>query len=323
MNKPLNKALATAVSVAIMSLTATFATTAFAASDCLTSALLSNTSPRIDYNPFNVSPQTSSAFTLTVSRIATPSGAPRVTSVDIQFVDTNSSEGNAGIGNTGLNGVEILGGGAQLLRGGVSNFLTGNSLSIGFSGAASNATSSSIRLRIPGSNDAQAGSFSEPIDLAYRCNLSDGTSSTWTRTGAATMVADVAFLVRAVAVGGGTSARLFLNSATLEATGALAVRSTGPFSVSATSQNDFKLRANGVGRNARPDQEIDYDFAVDGKLLSVPGSKRTCPRSGIGGLSLRIQSRIPGSTEALRSGQYSDIVTVTVTPETFSAPACL
>jgi hypothetical protein len=295
---------------------------ASAAVDCLSTASLSNGAPSVAYDPFSWGGQNSSVFTLTVSRIATVSGAPSVSSVDAQFIDTNSSEGNASIGTSGLSGVDIFGGGAALLRGLTHNFASAGSMNIDFSGAALNATSGPLRLRIPGGNDAHAGSYSEAIDLAYRCNLSNGTSSVWIRSGVATMNANVAFLVRAVAVGGGTSADLFLNPNTLEATGALAVRSTGPFAVTASSANGFKLRANGAGRGVGSDQEIAYSFLVDGESLNLAGSQRICPRSGIGGASLSVKSRVTELTGALRSGQYSDTITVTVTPEGFSPATC-
>lgn len=322
MNKPLRKASLHAVAGVCAALLLSTGTAALAATDCLTSVSFSNASPRVDYDPFNVSPQTSPTFSLTVSRVSRGQSAPRVTSVDIQFVDLDSNEGNASIGSVGLNNVEIVGGGAQLLRGSTPNFSAGKFLTIDFTGTASNATSSLMRLRIPGSNDAHAGVYRESVDLAYRCNLTDGTTSTWTRSGALTLVGDVANLVRAVAVGGGTSASLFLNPSTLQATGALAVRSTGAYSVSATSENNFKLRANGAGRNPPPDQEIDYEFLVDGEMLNAPNAERRCPRSGIGGTNLTVQSRIRGSVAALRSGQYSDVVTITVTPESFSPVVC-
>jgi hypothetical protein len=299
----------------------TFGHGAYAA-DCLVGVSVSKSSAIIAYNPFVSGEQSSEPFQVTFER--RPSNSVlRVSSVDFQFIDTDSPSGAARIGQSDLTGVGITGGSTQILGGGTSDFSASRPfLNVDFSGNSPSATSSNMRLRIPGGRDTPAGYEAEQVSLAYRCNFSDGTKAEGTRNSALTIGANVQFLVRATTVGGSDSTTLNFDPVNQQVIGGLAVRSTGPFSVSAVSQNQFVLRPNGnQGASPLPsDQIFPYNFHIAGKLMNASGAKKLCPRTGTAGQILRVRAR--GSVDALvgqlRSGGYSDVLTVTISPETAS-----
>jgi len=102
------------------------------------------------------------------------------------------------------------------------------------------------------------------------------------------------------------------------ATNSLRVRSSGPYEVRVTSQNNFRLAIPG-GNLADPAQTIAYRVSFLGREISAtaPFGTRTCAAAGVTGAAgvLPLRARLAeGGSRKLPSPNYADRITVTFTP---------
>ena len=285
-----------------------------AAASCLENVNLSGPPADVDYNPFQAAMEMSSPFTLVAERRRAGQNQPRVVSVDLQFLPEGSPYAGSGI-----NTYDLASGGVSVLSPTGMPFGGGSWVTIDFN---NNQPTSSmpIRLVVPARQDAVAGFHEGRFGLAWRCTLSNGQSEEGQSADFLRTTIDVANRVRAVAVGGGTAGTLMVNPATQEATGGLAIRSTGPFTIAASSPTGFEMRLNNAGGASVPDdQRARYRLKVAGTVLSQPGASLSCARTGLAGANLNVRTELRDDPKALRAGNYMDVVTVEVTPQAFAS----
>jgi hypothetical protein len=286
---------------------------------CHVTASFSSPAPEVDYNPFRPATQRSNTFSLSLTVPAPLAGQPRVRSIDYQFLDTNSSA-RPQMGTVGAL-VDLVRGSRNLLRASTSgdfsdpdsfnSLIIPNNVLVG--------TSVVGVLAVDGRQDLAAGRQTENFDLAYRCNFSDGTTGDGLLPAALLSAVETQYLVRATVVGGGSTKTLTIDPLTRATSGGMAIRSTGPYSLSIDSDNALKMLPVGTTAGAflPVDQVIPYEVRIDGQPITLSSPPKMCARSGLAGAVVRLNTRLGNGvdTGAIRAGNYSDILTVTITPE--------
>jgi hypothetical protein len=286
---------------------------------CDVTASFSSPSPEVDYDPFRPATQRSNQFSLSLTVPAPQAGQPRVRTIDYQFLDTNSSA-QPQIGSVGAL-VDIVRGPRNLLRastvGDFSDPDTYNTLTL--PNNVFNGSSVVGVLAVDGRQDLAAGRQSENFDLAYRCNFSDGTTGDGVIPAALLSAVDTQYLVRATVVGGGSAKTLTIDPLTRGTSGGMAIRSTGPYSFTIESDNALKMLPVGtVAGSVLPlDQVIPYQVRIDNQPVTLTSLPKLCARSGLAGAVVRLSTSLGSgvNTNIIRAGDYSDILTVTITPE--------
>jgi hypothetical protein len=109
----------------------------------------------------------------------------------------------------------------------------------------------------------------------------------------------------------------------------MAIRSTGNFSLAVASANGLSLIPSGTtaGTILPDDQKIPYQVRIDGQIVETNSAPKLCRRSGLSGSVVRLSTSVSQGVnlDVVRAGTYSDVLTVTVTPEInggASAPNC-
>jgi hypothetical protein len=289
------------------------------ASACISSAVFAANGAEVLYDPFRVNAQRSGQFGVTFTLSAPGSGQPRVASIDYQLLDIDSVT-QPQLGTNGAQ-VEILRQNKSVLLAkpapdfaDQSNFNTVNVPN------ASLVVSSIVgQLSVEGRQDIPAGLQSEAFDLAYRCNFSDGSTTVGIRPAGLLASVNTQFLVRATVVGGGTSRTLEIDPAVRATSGAMAIRSTGPYNLAIASENGMRMVPNNGGNGASipSNQIIPYKVRIDGEDIDQNSSPKVCGRSGLNGAVVRVATRVANGVNLseIRAGTYSDVLTVTVTPD--------
>ncbi|MEK6638841.1 MAG: hypothetical protein AABY88_12250 [Pseudomonadota bacterium] len=105
------------------------------------------------------------------------------------------------------------------------------------------------------------------------------------------------------------------------------VRSSGPYSLMLTSQNGYKLTFSG-GNLAEPLQTLNYSARFAGQTRSAASptfATVTCLRAGVPAAEADIlplqATLLEGGQGKMAAANYSDILTITVTPLVTSAPS--
>jgi hypothetical protein len=286
---------------------------------CPVTASYTSPVPIIDYDPFAANLQKSGPFSISITTPTPVPGQPRVRSVDYQFLDTDSQT-QARVGNAGAVVELVRAGRSVLLARSVPDFSDPNTYhSINVPNGSNVGTGPVGALVGEARQDLVAGDQSERFDLAYRCNFSDGTSVEGTLPASLLATVSTQFLVRATIVGGGTSRTLDIDPDTRTADGGMAIRSTGPYSLEITSDNDLTLLPAGMSNpaTAPEDQKLPYDVRIGGDLMTPLSPPKLCARSGLSGAIVRVNTRLAATADParVRAGTYRDVITVTVTPE--------
>lgn len=289
------------------------------AAGCAVTASITSTPLSIDYDPFVAATQRSPAFSITLTPPTAMAGQPRVRSIDYQFLDTDSST-QPQIGAQGAL-VEITRAGRSILhaRGNADFTDPAGYNSVNIPNGSSSGTGPVGVMIADGRQDLAAGVQSENFDLGYRCNFSDGSTADGVLPAALAASVSTQFLVRATVVGGGSSKTLTIEPGTRSASGGMSVRSTGPFSISLASINNLTLRPEGALPTAvlPANQTLPYVVRVGGDVMAPTSPAKQCARSGLGGSVIRVNTRLANGVDVneVRAGTYSDVLTVTVTPE--------
>jgi hypothetical protein len=299
------------------------------AAGCAVTASFTAPTPQIEYDPFHPAPQRSNAFSIALTAPPIVPGQPRVRSIDYQFLDVNSSA-QPQIGENGAL-VEIVRSGRSILlartAADYSNPDAFNSVTVP---NGTNVGTGLVGFMVADSRqDLTAGQENERFDLAYRCNLADGTTSEGVVPAALLASVSTRYLVRATVVGGGSSRTLNIDPVSRVATGGMAIRSTGNFSLAVASANGLSLIPSGTtaGTILPDDQKIPYQVRIDGQIVETNSAPKLCRRSGLSGSVVRLSTSVSQGVnlDVVRAGTYSDVLTVTVTPEInggASAPNC-
>lgn len=286
-----------------------------AAASCV-SVTQNGQAPTVTYDPFDEVTVLSTPFTLTAQRRRAADKQPVVVSVDLQYVPDGTP-----FAGSDITSYDLVSDNVSVTSPTGAAWGGGSWVTIGFAGNQP-VTSPLIRLAVPGRQDAVAGSHQGRFALAWRCKLSNGDIEEGQWANGLWTTIDVPARVRAVAVGDTTVGRLMVNPATQEATGGLAIRSTGPFTVAASSRTGFEMRLNGAGgANVPVDQRAGYSLTVGPAVLSQPGASLSCARTGIRGSTLNVATRLAVDPRTLRAGNYMDVVTIDVTPQVFAGAA--
>jgi hypothetical protein len=292
---------------------------------CAVTASFNTSVARIDYDPFAPNTQRSGTFSITLTPPTPIAGQPRVRSIDYQFLDTDSSA-QARVGSAGAIVEVVRAGRSVLLARTTPDFTDANSYHTINVPTGTNVGNGPVGALVADARqDLVAGDQSESFDLAYRCNYSDGSTEGGTIPSALFATVSTGFLLRATVVGGGTSRTLTIDPDNRTASGAMAIRSTGSYSIAVSSQNNLNLLANGVtnAANVPEDQKLPYNVRIGGDLMTPSSPPKMCARSGLSGAVVRVNTRLDQGvdTNRVRAGTYSDVLTVTVTPEVNGAGA--
>jgi hypothetical protein len=276
------------------------------AAGCAVTASFTAPSPEIEYDPFQPAAQRSNPFSLALTAPVGLAGQARVRSIDYQFLDTDSPLQP----RIGANGavVEIVRSGHSILfaratadYSDAANFNTvtipnGTNVGTGVVGL----------MLADGRQDLAAGRASERFDMAYRCNFSDGSTGEGLVPAALLASVSTQYLLRATVVGGGTSKTLYIDPVSRVASGGMAIRSTGPFSLAIASTNGLNLFPLGTstGTSLPDNQKIPYEVRIDGDAMAVSSAPKMCARSGLGGsvLTVTVTPEINGAASASNCG---------------------
>jgi hypothetical protein len=269
-----------------------------------------------NYNPFSGSEQASGTGQLLLERNPGFSGA---FDVKVQLLDTDSVAGRPAIGTTGLTGVDVTAGGSGILKSGSPDFGAGGKwVSRFFDARTPQVTIPMIRLRVPGALDVAAsnGAYTESLDLVVECSQG---GQVWTQSAVSAVQLQVAVQsrLRATVVGSVNAGSVAIDPATGSAGSGLRVASSGPFSLEVQSENNFELRVAGGNPTPPADQRAAYTMQLAGESFGGStsiGATRQCARTGLAGETLPLNLQLASNANRLRSGAYSDTLTITVTP---------
>ncbi|WP_106638920.1 hypothetical protein [Allosphingosinicella vermicomposti] len=188
-----------------------------------------------------------------------------------------------------------------------------------------------LRVTVPPNVDLSSGDPIE-LDILYICSGEGGLASVLTPTKLADGVRINVNVVSALQAYYAGSALDFgeigeVNTAavqaapasyTTSASNAIRVKSSGPYQVQVQSQNNFRLTFPG-GSLANAAQTIQYKAQFLGTDIISNSSfgTRTCARAGVGGAGGTLPIRatlLEGGAGKAPSGNYADIITVTLSP---------
>ena len=274
---------------------------------------------QVTYDPLgqNAAYALSAPFTVTASSV-TVAHQPTAQSVTVQFVDPNPGVGGQHrIGNGGPL-FHLYGSGPDAIVNASDPVTPSNAFTIVFPSASASTGVASLQLGLNANQDIAAGDYATTLDLRYACHYTAGdTNPTQIQTGVLPISVSAPSSVRATLAGGSAAASVdFGDFSQPTRTVNVNVRSTGPFTIAASSDNGgvMKLRATAVnggasGSNAR----IPYTVTLAGRAFTLDGTAVNFTRTGIGGSALPLTITMPG-VQANRAGLYYDHIVLTITP---------
>lgn len=273
---------------------------------------------QVTYDPLGPNAQfaLTAPFTMTATSVSAPHQADTHT-LTAQFVDINPSSG--GLHRVGNGGplFHILSNGADVVVRSSDPVMPANVFGVTFPSSGASGALASLQLWIDANQDVPAGNYATSLDVRYICNSDnhDFTASTQTQPGVLPISVSVPSSVRATLAGGSTTGSIdFGDFSELTKSVNVNVRSTGPFTVTATSDNGgvMKMKADGTGASGA-NTRIPYSIRLDGQSFTLGGPGQRFSRTGIGGTSIPLTVQVQG-VQANRSGVYNDHIVVTITP---------
>jgi len=173
---------------------------------------------------------------------------------------------------------------------------------------------SSLRLFLPNlREDLPAGVYREQFTVRYWCADAE-TSLPHEIPGIVTVTVQVPNVLSANIAGASARGEIdFMDFATLSRALAISVRSTGPYAVTAQSENgSVLLREGAVGSDAA--DRIAYAVTFGGRPLTLgTASSFTSPRAGLGGQQIPLSVTVD-DVSTKRAGSYSDTLILTLAP---------
>lgn len=210
-------------------------------------------------------------------------------------------------------------------------------LKIEFTGnnAASDFATVNFNVTLPANLNLNA-STTLPFDAIFACSTTGGgpaTQQTGTIANAISFPITVLSALQATYVGTALDFGDVGDVAAGQTTGPtsinnhVSVRSSGPYSLTMTSQNGYKLTFPG-GNLAQPLQTLLYSTRFAGQTRSAASptfTTVTCVRAGVPAAEADVlpfqATLLEGGQGKMAAANYSDILTITVTPLVASAPA--
>jgi hypothetical protein len=187
---------------------------------------------------------------------------------------------------------------------------------------------SPIVVTVPAGLDLSAG-LPINFDIVYVCDGTGGLANVTTPTTQPSAVhinvnvlsaLQASYVGSAFAfgqVGDKTTTQILADASyTTPSTNHLFVRSSGPYSVAVHSDNGYKLKFAG---SAGPNDELAYKAAFLGQVMSSTSTtftQVTCQRASLTGENLAIRARLMEGGVGKSTSDYSDTITVTITPLT-------
>ena len=297
------------------------------------------TATTFDYDPFNPSGLGTTTITLNLQRINQPGGAKTDAVRFILKAQNATADGTTIVPISAAGAVNATGLGLNIFY----NFaaplpiLTGTPTSgnrfllVEFTGnnPASDTVQVTFNVTLPANLDLTA-SQNLAFDLIYTCTTTGGGPS---QTGGGTIPNAVTFPIRVLSalqaswvgpdldfgeVGDKTTVDVLGSPATYTRNGNIRVASSGPYTVTLSSQNDYRLTYPG-GNVANANERLNYSLAFLGQLRStgVGGNvNQTCDRASLAGRYLPILvTLLEGGNLKTPSPDYKDTLTVTFAPQ--------
>jgi hypothetical protein len=197
-----------------------------------------------------------------------------------------------------------------------------------------------LRVTVPPNTDLSAG---RPItfDILYVCKGTGGLADVLTPTVLPQAVSINVNVLSALQasyvgtptldfgeVGSVTNTQVLAAPATYTRTGNIRVASSGPYNITMTSANNYRLSFNGTTGAVVPTQSLAYAATfVQNTRTGVSGGPiapqtaitRTCTRAGVGGLLLPLAVTLKegglGPAVKTPAPTYSDTLTITIAPK--------
>jgi hypothetical protein len=299
----------------------------------------------LQYDPFSPSGLTQVSIPLTLTRFFGPGGKKTqqvyfilekpVGSPNYQVIFQNPTTG------TSTNVVYNVGSHGGLP---IANQNAPGQIYYNFGGAAAPDTATfNVLVTVPAGTDLSAGG-NISFDIVYLCNgtggLADVTSPALLPQAVSINVNVLSALQASYAggvldfgeVGNVTTTGVLAAPATYTRSGNVNVRSSGPYSVNMTSDNNYKLTFPG-GTLTNPAQTLTYSATfvgttrtgVSGNNTAIAPITKTCNRAGLGGASLPISVTLKeggqgGSPAKTPAPLYNDFLNVTVSPLAANTP---
>ncbi|HEY1750666.1 MAG TPA: hypothetical protein VGG29_05350 [Caulobacteraceae bacterium] len=176
-----------------------------------------------------------------------------------------------------------------------------------------------LKLVVPGGQDVAAGTYQESLSVQYRC-LAGGHDDVQTHGDAATQSAvlpvtiTVPNKISANLAGGQSRGQIdFGDFDQLSHRVSIQVRSTGPYDLLISSDNNGKMLLDHAPKGADADStSIGYKLSYGGAAVSL-GSQGRFDRTGVAGDDLDLVVTADPVAKK-RAGEYRDTLTVTFTP---------
>lgn len=288
----------------------------------------------IQYDPFSSIGLTQVTIPLTLTRFTGPGGKKTqqvffvlekpVGSPNYQVLFTNSNTTSNVVYNVGSHpGLPDM------------NQNTSGQIYYNFGGASQPDTATfNVQVTVPAGVDLSAGGNIN-FDIVYKCfgtgNLPDVTVDTTLPQAISINVNVLSALQASYAggvldfgeVGNVSTATVTGTPATYTRTGNVNVRSSGPYAINLTSNNNYKLTYPG-GSLTNAGQTLVYSASfvgvtrqgVSGNNTAIAAINKNCVRAGLGGVShpLSVTLKEGGQTGKTTAPLYNDFLNVTVTP---------
>lgn len=162
--------------------------------------------------------------------------------------------------------------------------------------------------------DLPAGVYREHFTVRYWCEDGDSTLP-YESTGAVSVSVAVPNVLSASVAGASIRGEIdFLDFAMRSRSLMVSVRSTGPYRVTARSENGGVMVRDGAGAAPGAADLIQYQASFDGQPLDLDsGSAQPLPRAGLGGRQMPLEVQVD-SVDRNRAGSYADTLYLTLSP---------
>lgn len=162
--------------------------------------------------------------------------------------------------------------------------------------------------------DLPAGIYREQFTVRFWCE-NEANPVSYDSMGAVAVSVAVPNVLSANVAGASLRGEIdFLDFETLTRSLQVSVRSTGPFRVSARSENGGLMIREGTGATAHTSDQIRYHASFGGDIVAVDGTvNQILPRAGLTGRQFPLDVRVE-DVSGNRAGIYADTLYLTLEP---------